>query len=271
MPPPGLPLRFTGNWYSLRYPSIHQKLQAFKQYLLRIWPLLVLALLAVLVTLYWYRAPLLETLAKLYDLLTERERFKAYVNSFGAAAPLVFMGIQVLQVILAPIPGELTGVIGGALFGAFKGCLYSSLALTLGSMINFAIGRFLGKRWVRRIVPAHRFDRMDHLVRHQGVLVVFILFLVPGFPKDYLCLFLGISTIPFRVFIFMAAVGRIPGTLMLSLQGALMFESNYLVFCTVVVINLIVVYYAYRYREALYRWIEKINHRSSPTIDDTHK
>lgn len=255
----------------MRYPSIQQKLYAIKQYVVRIWPLLVVALLLCIIILYWYRAPLLEALGKLYDLLTERERFKTYVNSFGASAPLVFMGIQVLQVILAPIPGELTGVIGGALFGAFKGCLYSSLALTIGSILNFGIGRFLGKRWVRRIVPTHRFDRMDHLVRHQGVLVVFILFLIPGFPKDYLCLFLGISTIPLRVFVLMATIGRIPGTLMLSLQGALMFERNYLVFCTVVVINLIVVYYAYRYRDALYHWIEKINHRSSPTIDDKHK
>lgn len=255
----------------MRDSSIDRKLQALRQYFERIWPVLALLAVAGLFLIYWFREPLLGEAAKLLDLLTERERFKTYVNSFGASAPLVFMGIQILQVILAPIPGELTGVIGGALFGAFKGCLYSSLALTIGSLINFGIGRFMGKRWVRRFIPPHRFDRLDHLVRHQGVLVAFILFLVPGFPKDYLCLFLGISTIPVRVFVLMAAIGRIPGTLMLSLQGALVFERNYLVFWLVVMANLVVVYYGYQYRESLYRWIEKINRQSTPTIDEDHE
>jgi uncharacterized membrane protein YdjX (TVP38/TMEM64 family) len=207
----------------------------------------------------WYREPLMAMLAASYDLLVQRERFAAYVASYGAAAPLVFMGIQILQVIFAPIPGEATGVIGGFLFGAAKGCLYSTIALTIGSWINFSIGRFLGKRWVRNIVPDRRLDRFDHVIRHQGVLVGFILFLIPGFPKDYLCLVLGVSTMPMRVFLILAGIGRIPGTLMLSLQGALVFEKNYIIFCVVVVVNLLIVYFGYRYRESLYRRIEKIN------------
>jgi uncharacterized membrane protein YdjX (TVP38/TMEM64 family) len=64
---------------------------------------------------------------------------------------------------------------------------------------------------------------------------------------------------PMRVFLILAGIGRIPGTLMLSLQGALVFEKNYFVFCIVVAINLLIVFYGYRYREALYRRIEKIN------------
>ncbi len=207
----------------------------------------------------WFREPLSAVLSTVYKLLIERERFSAYVASYGAAAPLVFMGIQILQVVFAPIPGEATGVIGGFLFGAFKGCFYSTIALTVGSWINFSVGRFLGKRWVRKIVPDHRLARFDHIIRHQGVLVVFILFLIPGFPKDYLCLVIGVSTMPMRVFLILAGIGRIPGTLMLSLQGALVFEKNYFLFCVVVVINLLIVYYGYRYREALYRRIEKIN------------
>lgn len=207
----------------------------------------------------WFREPLSVMLSNAYGLLVERERFSAYVASYGTVAPFVFMGIQILQVVFAPIPGEATGVIGGFLFGAFKGCLYSTIALTVGSLINFGIGRFLGKHWVRKIVPSHRLARFDDIIRHQGVLVVFILFLIPGFPKDYLCLVIGVSTMPMRVFLILAGIGRIPGTLMLSLQGALVFEKNYFVFCIVVVINLLIVFYGYRYREALYRRIEKIN------------
>ena len=67
---------------------------------------------------------------------------------------MVFMGIQILQVIFAPVPGEATGFIGGYLFGVLEGFLYSSLALAIGSWINFSIGRFLGVRYVRKMIPA---------------------------------------------------------------------------------------------------------------------
>jgi uncharacterized membrane protein YdjX (TVP38/TMEM64 family) len=172
------------------------------------------------------------------------------------------MGIQVLQVILAPIPGEATGLIGGYLFGTLQGFIYSSIALTAGSWINFAIGRLLGRRYVRKMIPGASLDRMDFLLRHQGILVVFILFVLPGFPKDYLCLFLGLSTLPLRAFMLITALGRMPGTLLLSLQGASLFEGNYALLAALFGACLLIVYLAYRYRGSLYLWIERQNHRS---------
>ena len=215
-----------------------------------------------LFTIYWFRAPVIESIQFAINLLTDREKVEGFVASFGAGAPLVFMAIQVLQVIFAPIPGEATGFVGGYIFGAYAGCFYSTIALGVGSWLNFIIGRFLGKRWLRRIVPEAKIEKYDYMVRHQGLLVVFLFFLFPGFPKDYLCLFLGVSTIPMRVFLPMATLGRIPGTLMLSLQGALVFEKNYLVFSLVLAVNVAAVFLAYRYREALYNWVEKIKYHA---------
>ncbi|MFO8084491.1 MAG: VTT domain-containing protein, partial [Desulfobacterales bacterium] len=197
-----------------------------------------------------------------YDIFTDREQTKAFITSFGRGAPLVFIVIQILQVLLAPFPGEATGFIGGFLFGATKGFLYSSIGLTVGSVINFTIGRFLGKRFVRKLIPPAQLERMDSLVKHQGVIVVFALFAFPGFPKDYLCLFLGLSTIPFKIFIILTAIGRMPGTLMLSLQGSYIFEQSYGWFALITSVCLVLICLAYRYRESLYRWIEKFNETS---------
>lgn len=241
---------------------------AWRQKLKGLWPWIAGGLGICLFLLYWWWEPLQHGITVFYGLLTDRDRVMAYVESFGDTAPLIFMAVQIFQVVLAPIPGEATGFIGGYLFGPLAGCFYSTVALTIGSWLNFSIGRFLGKRWVRRLIPPSKFEKIDYRVRHQGILVVFVLFLFPGFPKDYLCLFLGLSTMPMRVFLLMAFVGRIPGTLMLSLQGALIFEKNYLVFCLIVAIELIVVYVAYRYREALYRWVEKLNGAPAPAIDE---
>jgi len=208
---------------------------------------------------YLYRIPLWEKVSVYYDIFTDREQTKAFIASFGTGAPVVFILIQILQVLLAPFPGEATGFIGGFLFGATKGFLYSSIGLTVGSLINFTIGRFLGKRFVRKLIPQAHLERMDNLVRHQGVIVLFGLFVFPGFPKDYLCLFLGLSAIPLKIFIILTAIGRMPGTLMLSLQGSYIFEQSYGWFAFIVSVCLVLIFLAYRYREGLYRWIEKFN------------
>lgn len=228
----------------------------------------MLALSAGIIGFYWFHEPLTAGLRDAYLLLTQRERITEFVASFGMAAPLIFMLLQLAQVILAPIPGEATGFIGGYLFGAFYGCLYSTAALALGSWANFAIGRLLGRYWVRRLIPHERLRRFDYLLRHQGALVVFALFVLPGFPKDFMCLFLGVSSMPLKLFLPMALLGRIPGTLMLSLNGALVFEKNYLLFVVTMVVNVFVLFLAYRYREALYRWIGKVNGGPADPIDD---
>lgn len=212
---------------------------------------------------YYFRTPLFEMGVKAYAVLTDREAIKAYILSWGMAAPVVFTGIQIFQVVLAPIPGEATGFIGGYLFGALNGFLYSSIGLAAGSLINFGIGRVLGKRFVRKLIPASQIRQIDRLVHRQGAIVLFICFLFPGFPKDYLCLFLGISDIPFKLFFVMATFGRMPGTLALSVQGASLYRQQYVLLAVIMTICIVSAWLSYRYKDDLYRWIDKMNGKSS--------
>jgi uncharacterized membrane protein YdjX (TVP38/TMEM64 family) len=198
---------------------------------------------------------------ELYFILTDREGIQAFIASCGAAAPFVFMGFQVLQVIFAPVPGEFSGFVGGYLFGAGLGFLYSSIGLAAGSVVNFWIGRILGYRFVRRMIPKAKLEKFDTFISHQGVLVLLALFIFPGFPKDYLCLFLGITTLPFKIFILLAGFGRMPGTLILSLQGEFLFAQNYGVFAGIGLICLIVIGLGIRYRTVVYEWMASMDKR----------
>lgn len=195
-------------------------------------------------------------LVRLYTIMTDREGVRYFIESQGAAAPLVFIGFQVLQVIFAPVPGEISGFLGGYLFGTTWGFVYSSIGLGLGSSVNFWIGWVLGVRFVRRVIPPKTLTRLDGFVSHQGIFLLLFLFVFPGFPKDYLCLLLGVTALPFRIFILLAVFGRMPGTLMLSLQGEFLFTKNYGVFAAIIIIGLIAVGLAIRYRQALYGWTE---------------
>ena len=230
--------------------------------LVRKWGWIAGCLLVLLLVGIVFRHHIATGLMQAYRWIADRDQVEQFVASFGSVAPLVFMALQIVQVVLAPVPGEATGFIGGYLFGTVMGFIYSSLALAVGSAVNFAIGRYLGKRFVRRWIPADMMKRFDHLVERQGVIVLFILFVFPGFPKDYLSLFLGVTAIPFSVFLIIASIGRMPGTLMLSLQGDVLFEQNYLAFSVVFAVTVVIAVLTVRYREGIYRWLEKRNRKS---------
>lgn len=222
------------------------------------WGLVLLGVVFVLILLiFFYGQDLWFLIVRFFDFLSDREKTSAYIEGFGPWAPLIFILVQILQVLLAPIPGEATGFVGGYLFGVARGFLFSSIALSIGSMINFGIGRFFGRRHVRKVIPSKYLVRFDRVTRREGVLIVFMLFIFPGFPKDYLCLFLGLSSLRLKIFFLMATIGRMPGTFILSLQGAMLFEQNYLILALATVTCSGIVLVGYRYRESLYAWIEK--------------
>jgi uncharacterized membrane protein YdjX (TVP38/TMEM64 family) len=222
------------------------------------WGLVLLGVLLVLgLLLFIYGGDLWSLIVRFFDFLSDRKKTSAYIEGFGPAAPLVFMLVQVLQVLLAPIPGEATGFVGGYLFGVTKGFIFSSIALSIGSIINFGVGRFLGRRYVRKVIPSKYLARFDTVARREGALIIFMLFVFPGFPKDYLCLFLGLSSLPFKIFFLMTTIGRMPGTFILSLQGAMLFEQNYMILALATATCSGIVLLGYRYRDSLYAWIEK--------------
>jgi uncharacterized membrane protein YdjX (TVP38/TMEM64 family) len=192
-----------------------------------------------------------------YDLVCDREYVRQFVLDYGWWAPFIFMGLQVGQVLFAPIPGEVTGLLGGYAFGALSGFLMSTVALTVGSMLNFAIGRLLGERFVRRFAGSEMYQKFNRLVQYKGVLVIFLMYLVPGFPKDYLCMILGLTSLPTSVFFVVTTVGRMPGTLALSLQGASIYDKDYISFVIITVLSLLFVLFGFLYRDALYRWMER--------------
>lgn len=193
-----------------------------------------------------------------YGLVSDRAQVEAFMKVWGPiGAPLAFIGVQVFQVVLAPIPGEASGFAGGYLFGVVPGLVYSIIGLTLGSVINFILGRSLGRRYVATWMSAESLQRFDALAKREGAILFFIFFLFPGFPKDYLCIFLGLTGISLKVFILMAGIGRIPGTLMLSLQGAHIFQQDYATFVVLILITLALAIPAYYWRDRIYLWIDR--------------
>jgi uncharacterized membrane protein YdjX (TVP38/TMEM64 family) len=205
-------------------------------------------------------SPLWETVVTWWDIISDPKQVEALKESWGPlGGPLAFIGLQILQVVLAPFPGEASGFVGGYLFGVMPGLVYSTIGLTIGSVINFALGRTLGRRYVTRWMSVDSLARFDSLAKHQGTILFFSFFIFPGFPKDYLCIFLGLTALSFKVFVLMAGVGRIPGTLMLTLQGAQVFERDFTALAILIAITVAFVIPAYLWRQRIYGWVDRLD------------
>jgi len=190
------------------------------------WAVASITLAICLVVVVWLvvsDAPLVRYLVRLYQ---DKHFLKETVRSWGVWAPLVFIAIQALQVIISPIPGEITGPVGGMLFGTFLGVVYSTIGLTAGTLICFALGRLWGEPLIRPWLSEHHWEKMNFIIEAEGAIICFILYLIPGFPKDIISYLFGMSPMPFWVFALVSTVGRLPGTWISSYFGAHVGEKQ---------------------------------------------
>lgn len=219
--------------------------------------LCILAGLSFLI-IYQYNSQLWNQIVKLYDLLHDRQQLKGFIRSFGAYSPLAYILLQIIQVVIAPIPGGAIEFLGGYLFGVKAGFIYSMVGLTLGSLVAFSLARIFEKIAVEKFVSKETRKKFDYLVEHQGAILSFILFVIPGFPKDALCYILGLTPMHLGIFLIISTIGRIPGTLMACLQGGKAFDYQYKTFLVLLGISGLVILVFYIYHEEIHNLLKKL-------------
>ena len=223
------------------------------------WPILIGASALCVGLGVWFvmaESPGWSYLVRLYE---DKRFLKQTLKEWGILAPIFFIVLQALQVVVSPIPGEATGFLGGFLFGVWGGFIYSTVGLTLGSVVAFAIGRWLGARFVRRVVSKETWDRMGFIVEAEGAILCFIIFLIPGLPKDIVCYLFGISPMPLWVFAVVSGLGRMPGTWILSAQGAHTATGQYIQVVLISAIAIAVALPLYYYRNRIVAWVQRRN------------
>jgi len=218
---------------------------------------LLLGLITLLIALY--NSQLWAQAAKLWELFQDRRQLKRVIKSFGPSSPLIFILLQIIQVVVAPVPGEAIEFLGGYVFGVWAGMVYSLIGLILGPGIAFGIARIFERQAIERFVSPELRKKFDYLIGHQGVILSFLLFLIPGFPKDTLCYILGLTPMHWGIFLIISTLGRIPGTLLATLQGAKTFDQQYVTLIVLLVISALIALVFYIYHENIHRWIKKLN------------
>lgn len=191
----------------------------------------------------------------LFDIFQSREQLRLYLESWGVWAPLVFIVLQALQVVIAPIPGELTGVVGGFVFGTWASLIYSTVGLTVGSVMAFFASRIIGLPFVKLCVCDETLDKFHFVTERRGLIGSLIFFIIPGFPKDIFCYLLGMSPMGFVSFVLVCGLGRIPGTAMLSWSGAAIYEEDWRLLLVLIVVSAVCAGFFYLKREKANLWL----------------
>jgi uncharacterized membrane protein YdjX (TVP38/TMEM64 family) len=153
-------------------------------------------------------------------ILTDSAALRRFVDSWGVLGPLAFIAVQAIQVIVAPIPGQITAFASGYLFGSVLGTVYSIVGVTVGSAVAFWLSRRYGRPFVASVVRDDLLARFDGVVDDAGGVGLFVIFLVPGLPDDVLCFVGGLTDIDLWKLVAISFFGRLPAYVLVNVSGS---------------------------------------------------
>lgn len=157
-----------------------------------------------------------------------REAFRSYIQSFGVMGWLVLLVLQFLQVFIALIPGELVESAAGYAFGPIAGTLLCYAGVAMASCLVFALTRRFGVKLVEVFISREKINELRFInTDRKRNLFIFLVFFIPGTPKDLLTYFVGLTDIKLSRFLLISLVARIPSVASSTFGGHLLGEGRY--------------------------------------------
>lgn len=148
-------------------------------------------------------------------------KFKNYIDSLGFWGVIVVFLIQVCQIIFAFIPGEPIEVLAGVMYGTFGGLAICLVGILLGSLLIFLMVRKFGKRLILKLYSKEKIENLSFLKNSsKRNTLIFLLFFIPGTPKDLLTYFAGLTKIKMAEFLLISTFARIPSVITSTLAGS---------------------------------------------------
>ncbi len=171
----------------------------------------------------------------------ESAAFRSFLQENIVAGAVIFIGVCFLQVVVAFIPGEVVEVLAGWLFGPFWGTVIALSGIMLGSVAVMLLVRKLGRRYVEAFYPKEKLDALPILndPKKRNPLV-FLLFFIPGTPKDFLTYLVGLTDMSIPMYILLTTVARIPSILTSTLLGGNLSEGKWMTALWVFVITAVI-------------------------------
>lgn len=195
---------------------------------------------------------------ELTKMVADPGKFREYLLSYGPWSAVIFFLFQILQVIIAVIPGEPFQIAGGYIFGTVGGTCLSVLGITTGYILVFLMVKTFGYPLVKKLVPEKEFLKFTSLINNQKMeATIFLLFLIPGIPKDVLVYVAGLTPVKPVLFFVIVILARLPALIGSAFIGARIESGDYLVVLIVSVAAIILFIIGFLFKDKLIDFVQK--------------
>ena len=183
--------------------------------------LLLFIILGIPAYIYFYHHELIEDASNL-------KHIEAFLMKYKAESALIYVGSQVLQILISIIPGQMLQFAAGYLYGFWLGYILSVIGAFIGSLITYYLAKLIGKKAVHVLFGERKIKEvLDHMNSKRAVIIVFLIYLIPGLPKDLCNYAAGLSELKFKPFIIISLLGRTPGMMGSLLIGNQVVNGDY--------------------------------------------
>lgn len=171
------------------------------------------------------------------EYMQDPAAFTLRLQNLGVWGPIVFMTLNIAQVLLAIIPGGPFEVAAGALWGSIWGTLMCDIAMSIGGVITFLFVKKFGIKFIELFTTREKIESVKFLKSNRkSTSLLFLFFLLPGTPKDLMCYVVGLTDIRLGTWVLINLIGRFPAILLSALGGSAFSEKKYGIFIAAFVI-----------------------------------
>ena len=172
--------------------------------------------------------------SELLAFVSDADRFKAWLDSYGHLGKIIFIAVRAFQTVVKIIPAEPLEIGSGYAFGVWGGLFYCMMGTEIGSFVIVAITKLFGMKAVKLFVSEEKINSLDFIKNKEKLsLSLFIIYLIPGTPKDVITYLMGVTDYSIWKFLLITGIARIPSIITSTVCGAALGEKNYLLSASV--------------------------------------
>ena len=166
--------------------------------------------------------------SELLSFVSDADRFKAWLDSYGNLGKIVFISVRALQTVVKIIPAEPLEIGSGYAFGVWGGLFCCMIGTEIGSFVIVTITKLFGMKAVNLFVSEEKINSLGFLQNKEKLTTsLFIIYLIPGTPKDVITYLIGVTDYNIWKFLILTGFARIPSIITSTICGSLLGEKNY--------------------------------------------
>jgi uncharacterized membrane protein YdjX (TVP38/TMEM64 family) len=187
------------------------------------------------------------------DVVRNTDKFRELILSYGEKGALVFIGFQIAHIFIPIIPGEVVQIAGGYIYGTFAASIYMITGTLIGTIFVFYASRYIGYPIVQIFVKPATIEKFKAILSsRKAEIIIFVMMLIPGFPKDTVVYIAGLTPIQAVRFIIISVTARTPGLIGSAYIGSNLHQKDYTTVIIMLIIAAIAVAIAYYLRNSKY-------------------